>query len=156
MKIIFALLAVLALANAEGFLEKDSELVINPKVINAEQVEQYPCGPEKSIELDKFVTLLKPVKKGITDSFIWTGVAAEDIEMAEVDIKVYMLDGDKKVHITDFKEKDTDSFMEGDKFQYTYTVLIPSFSPSGKYTLDFYFKDTTGKTLVCSNVSYVL
>jgi hypothetical protein len=76
----------------------------------------------------------------------------DQVTTKQVEIKTLLNGNVLNVQTNDFAK----TYAAGDDFNYVFKVTIPSFAPSGAYSVALNFQDNNGASLGCVNVAFNL
>lgn len=109
------------------------------------------CAAHSPIVVKSFALATKPAK-GAAEGLVAKGSVDSAVNLKQVQI-VTLLNG---IPLNTQYDKNTKSYQQGDAFDYKFSVTIPGFAPSGKYSISLTFQEQNGSTAGCVHVEFTL
>ena len=110
------------------------------------------CGKGSDLLQFTQVTLDSQPSKGNPEGINLVGTANDQVSTKQVEIKTLLNGNVLNTQTNAF----VNSFGAGDDVNYVFKVTIPSFAPSGAYSVSLNFQDNNGGSVGCLNVAFNL
>lgn len=110
------------------------------------------CGKDSDILQFTNVNLDSQPSKGNPEGINILGTANDQVSTKQVEIKTLLNGNVLNTQSNAFAK----TFQGGDDLNYVFKITIPSFAPSGAYSVSLNFQDNNGESVGCLNIAFNL